>query len=45
MLKVLQDRYGVVLIASAAETGELTADPIAVHMEIPVQEQGQLRLF
>lgn len=45
MLKVLQDRYGVVPIASAADTVELRADSTSVHMEIPVQEQGQLRLF
>ena len=48
MLKVLQDRYGAVPVANAAETdGELTADPIPVQIEIPIaaQEVGQLRLF
>ena len=46
-LKVLQDRYGVLPIVNIAETGELTADPTSVHIEIPapVQELGQLRLF
>ena len=46
-LKVLQDRYGVVPMANAAETGELTADPTPVQIEIPVpvQELGQMRLF
>ena len=46
-LKALQDRYGVVPIANAAEAGELTADPTLVQMEIhtSVQEVGQLRLF
>ena len=47
-LKVLQDRYGAVLVANAAETdGELTADPTPVEIEIPIaaQEVGQLRLF
>ena len=46
-LKFLQDRYGVVPIANAAETGELTADPTPVQIEIPVpvQEIGQMRLF
>ena len=47
MLKVLQDRYGVVPISNAAEAGELTADPTPVQVEIPtpVQELGQLKLF
>ncbi len=46
-LKVLQDRYGVVLISSAVDTEELTADPIPVQIEIrvPVQELEQLKLF
>jgi hypothetical protein len=46
-LKVLQDRYGVVPIANATESEELTADPVPVVVEIPapVQELGQLRLF
>jgi uncharacterized protein YbgA (DUF1722 family) len=46
-LKILLDRYGVVPISNAAETGELTADPTPVQIEIPapVQELGQLKLF
>ena len=46
-LKFLQDRYGVVPIANTAETGELTADPTPMQIEIPVpvQELGQMRLF
>jgi hypothetical protein len=46
-LRVLQDRYGVVPIANTAESGELTADPTPVQIEIPapVEEIGQLRLF
>ena len=46
-LKVLQNRYGVVPIANATETGELTVDSTRVQVEIPttVQELGQLRLF
>ena len=46
-LKVLQDRYGVVPIANATESEELTANPVPVVVEIPapVQELGQLRLF
>ena len=46
-LKVLQNRYGVVSIANAAQTGELRADPTSVQIEIPIaaQEVGQLRLF
>jgi hypothetical protein len=46
-LKILQDRYGVVPITNAAETGELTLDPTPVQIEIhtTVQEVGQLRLF
>ena len=46
-LKVLQDRYGVVPIANATESEELTANPVPVVIEIlaPVQELGQLRLF
>ena len=47
-LKLLQNRYGVVPIANAADTdGKLTADPTPVQIEISiaVQEVGQLRLF
>ena len=46
-LKVLKNRYGVLPIARAADTGELTSDPISMHIEIsaPVQADGQLRLF
>ena len=46
-LKVLQDRYGVVLIPNAVEAEELTTDPIPVQIEIrvPVQELEQLKLF
>ena len=46
-LKALQDRYGVVPVANATKTGELTPDPTLVQIEIdtPVQEVGQLRLF
>ena len=46
-LKVLQDRYAVVPIANAVETGELTADSALVQVEIltNAKELGQLRLF
>ena len=46
-LKVLQNRYGVLPIASAVDTGELTSDLTPTHIEIhpPVQDVGQLRLF
>ncbi len=46
-LKLLQDRYGIVPIANAAETGELTADatPLAIEIPTSVEELGQLRLF
>jgi len=47
MLKVLQDRYGVVPITRATDAGELTSDatPIAIEIPTPVEELGQLRLF
>lgn len=46
-LKLLQQRYGVVPIANAAQTGEVALGPTPVHIEppAPVQEVGQLRLF
>ena len=46
-LKVLQNRYGVLPIANAPDTGDLTSVPSPAHVEIqaPVQEVGQLRLF
>ena len=46
-LKVLQSRYGVVLISNTVDTGVLAADPIPVQIEIriPVQELEQLTLF
>ena len=46
-LKVLQDRYGVVLISNPVESADLTADPMPVQIEIhvPTQELGQLKLF
>jgi hypothetical protein len=46
-LKVLQNRYGVLPIASAAGAGGLTSAPTPAQIEIhgPVQEAGQLRLF
>ncbi len=46
-LKVLQNRYGVVPIASSVDTGVLTSNPTPTQIEIhtPVQEVGQLRLF
>lgn len=47
MLRVLQDRYGVVAITNAAEAEELIADatPVQIEVHAPVQEIGQLRLF
>ena len=46
-LKVLQNRYGVVLISNPVDAADLTADPMPVQIEIhvPTQELGQLRLF
>ena len=46
-LSILQNRYGVVPIASAIDTGGLTSDPTPTQLEIhtPAQEVGQLRLF
>ena len=46
-LKVLQNRYGVLPITSAAGTGKLTSVPRPAQIEIhaPVEEVGQLRLF
>jgi hypothetical protein len=47
MLRVLQDRYGVAAMTSAAEAEELIADatPVQIEAHAPVQEIGQLRLF
>lgn len=47
MLKLLQQRYGVVPIPNAAETEELTADPTTVQIDVParVPAPGQLSLF
>ncbi len=47
MLKVLQNRYGVVATTSAAESEELIADatPVQIEVHAPEQEIGQLRLF
>lgn len=46
-LKVLQNRYGVLPIASAGDTGKLTSDltPTRIEIHSPFQEVGQLRLF
>lgn len=46
-LRVLHDKYGVVPFEDYAETGDLTAEPTPVLIEIPamVQEIGQLKLF
>jgi hypothetical protein len=46
-LKVLQNRYGVLPIASAIDTGELTSDltPTRIEIHSRFQEVGQLRLF
>ena len=46
-LKVLQNRYGVVLISNPVDAAELTSGPIPVQIEIhvPTQELGQLKLF
>jgi hypothetical protein len=47
MLKVLQDRYGMVALTNAAEIEELMADatPVQIEVHAPLQEVGQLRLF
>ena len=46
-LKVLQNRYGVLVISNPVDAAELRADPIPVQVEIrvPVQELEQLKLF
>jgi hypothetical protein len=46
-LSVLQNRYGVAPIASAAETGELILNPtpVAIENHGPLQQAGQLELF
>jgi hypothetical protein len=46
-LKLLQNRYGILPIASATCTAEMTSAPTPAQIEIqaPVQEVGQLRLF
>lgn len=46
-LKVLQNRYGVLIISNPVDAAELRADPIPVLLEIrvPVQELEQPKLF
>jgi hypothetical protein len=47
MLKVLQDRYGVILITTEAGIEELTADatPVQIKVQMPVKEFTQLKLL